>query len=128
MYREIREVQSTIDSLQTHLRDALISTSTRDMVEHNGRAQVSAVAAKEVLDRLLSGRGVDGETAFGEPRIEARFVEAADRSLGRAITEAESLALGVDVDSMRARVVDFKTQADYADAYLRAAVGIDSEG
>jgi hypothetical protein len=127
MYREIREVQSTVEALQTHVRDALLSTSTRDMVEHTGRAQVSAVAAKEELDRLLDGHDADDPSSFGEPRVESRFVDAANRSLGVAITEAEKLTLGVDVDSMRARLVDFKTLADFADAYLQAAVGVDSE-
>lgn len=127
MYREIREVQSTVDALLTHVRDALLATSTRDMVEHNGRAQVSAVSAKEELDKLLGGQGNDDETPFGEPRVESRFVHAANRALSVAISEAEKIALGVDLESMRARVIDFKTRADYADAYLRAAVGIDGD-
>jgi hypothetical protein len=124
VYRQIREVQSIVETLQSHLRDALPSTSTRDMVEHAGRAQVSAVAAKQELDSLVSGEDEDTSSSFGEPRIDSTYVDAANRSLSIAITEAEKLALGLDVDSMRARMIDFKTRADFADAYLRAAIGI----
>lgn len=127
MYREIREVQSMVDVLLTHVRDALLATSTRDMVEHNGRAHTSAVSAKEQIDRILSREGDDGGTSFGEPRVESRFVEAANRQLSAAISEAEKIELGVDLESMRERVIDFKTRADYAGAYLRVAVGTDSD-
>lgn len=127
MYREIRNVQSMVEALQAHVRDALLSTATRDMVEHAGRAQVSAAAAKEGLDSVLAGQADGAANSMGEPRVEARFVHAANRSLSIAITEAEKVALGVDVDSMRARLIDFKSRADFADAYLRAALGIDSE-
>lgn len=127
MYREIRAVQSTVEALQSHIRDALLSTSTRDMIEHSGRAHVSAVAAKEELDRLLDSGYAEDESSFGEPRVDRRFVNAANRVLSIVITEAEKVALGVDIDSMRARLIDFKTPADYADAYLRVAVGKESD-
>jgi hypothetical protein len=128
MYREIRAVQSTVEALQSHIGDALLSTSTRDMIEHTGRAHVSAVAAKEELDRLLGSRPTEDESSFGEPRVDPRFVEAANRALSTVITEAEKVALGIDIESMRARLIDFKTRADYADAYLRVAVGMERDG
>ena len=127
MYREIREVQSTLEALQSHIRDALLSTSTREMVEHNGRAQVSAVAAYEQIDTTLNGRRLEYASDFGEPRVDKRFVGAAQRALSEAISEAEKIALGTDVEGMRARVIDFKTRADFVDAYLRAALGTDLE-
>lgn len=127
MYREIREVQSVVETLQTHIRDALLSTSTRDMVEHAGRAQVAAVAATEELANLLGGSQANDPNAFGEPRIDARFVRAASHSLSTAITEAEKVGLGADIDGMRARLIEFKTCTDFADAYLRSAVSIESE-
>ena len=127
MYREIREIQSTIESLQRHVSDAIVSTSTRDMVEHAGRAQVSAVAAKDTLDRLSSTRARPDSDSFGEPRIDAAFVRAAGHSLGEAIVEAEKVELGTDIDGMRLRLIAFKTCADFADAYLRAAIGVDGE-
>lgn len=128
MYREIRAVQSTVEALQAHVRDALLSTSTREMLEHTGRAHVSAVASKEALDRLLDGSDRSAEASFGDPHVNPRYVDAANRALGNVITDAEKVALGVDVDSMRARLIDFKTQADYADAYLRVAVGMEGDG
>ncbi len=128
MYREIRAVQSTVEELQSHIRDALLATTTRETIEHAGRAQVSAVAAKEELDRLLDPRYRDDETSFGEPRVDRRFVDAATRALSVVITEAEKVALGVDVESMRTRLIDFKTRADYADAYLRIGVGTEGDG
>jgi hypothetical protein len=128
MYREIRAVQSTVEALQSHIGDALLSTSTRDTIEHAGRAHVSAVAAKEELDRLLDGRYKATESSFGEPHVNARYVDAANRALSVVITEAEKIALGTDVESMRARLIDFKTRADYVDAYLRVAVGMEGDG
>ena len=127
MYREIREIQSTIESLQRHVSDAILASSTRDMVEHAGRAQVSAVAAKDSLDRLTGSRSGSDSDSFGEPRIDAAFVRAAGHSLGEAISEAEKVGLGSDIDGMRARLIAFKTCTDFADAYLRAAIGIDGE-
>lgn len=128
MYREIRAVQSIVEELQSHIRDALLSTSTRDMIEHTGRAHVSAVAAKEELDRVLDDRYTEGESSFGEPRVDRRYVDAANRSLSVVITEAEKVALGTDAESMRARLIDFKSHADYADAYLRVATGMEGDG
>jgi hypothetical protein len=128
MYREIRAVQSIVEALQSHIGDALRATSTRDMIEHAGRAHVSAVAAKEELDRLLGSGYQESETSFGDPHVDPRYVDAANRALSVVITEAEKIALGVDVDSMRARLIDFKTRADYADAYLRVAVGMEGDG
>ena len=128
MYREIRAVQSTVEGLQSHIRDALLATSTREMIEHAGRAHVSAAAAKEELDRLLGSGYSEDDSTFGEPRVDRRFVDAANHALSVVITEAEKVALGVDVESMRARLIDFKTRADYADAYLRVAVGMEADG
>jgi hypothetical protein len=127
MYREVRRVQSIVEELQTRIRDALLSTTTRDMVERSGSAQVSAVAAQEELERILSGREGDDLSSFGEPRVDSHFVDLANRALSIAITEAEKVGLGVDVEGMRARLIPFKTRSDFADAYLRAAVGVDTE-
>jgi hypothetical protein len=127
MYREIRAVQSIVEALQSHIGDSLLSTSTRDMIEHTGRAHVSALAAKDQLDRLLDRQYTEDESSFGEPRVDRRFVDAANRALSVVITEAEKVALGTDIESMRARLIDFKTRADYADAYLRVAVGKESD-
>ena len=128
MYREIRAVQSTVEELQSHIRDALLATTTREMIEHSGRAHVSATAAKEELDRLLAPLYRDEHPSFGDPHVDRRYVDAANRKLSVVITEAEKVALGVDVESMRTRLIDFKTCADYADAYLRVAVGMEGDG
>lgn len=127
MYHEIRAVQSTVEDLQSHIRDVLQATTTRETIEHAGRAHVSAAAAKEELDTLLDGRYRENESSFGEPRVDRRYVDAANRALTILVTEAETIALGVDVESMRARVIDFKTRADYADAYLRVAVHMEGD-
>jgi hypothetical protein len=127
MYREVRQVQSIVEELQTRIRDALLSTTTRDMVARSGSAQVSAVAAQEELERILKGQEGADLSSFGEPRVDSHFVDLANRSLSIAISEAEKVGLGVDVDGMRARLVPFKTRSDFADAYLRAAVGVDTE-
>jgi hypothetical protein len=127
MYREVRRVQSIVEELQTHIRDALLATTTRDMVERSGSAQVSAAAAQEELERLLKGQEGGDLNSFGEPRVDSHFVDLANRSLSIAIVEAERVGLGVDVDSMRAQLIPFKTRSDFADAYLRAAVGADTD-
>jgi hypothetical protein len=127
MYREVRRVQSIVEELQTHIRDALLATTTRDMVERSGSAQVSAAAAQEELERLLKGQEGGDLNSFGEPRVDSHFVDLANRSLSIAIVEAERVGLGVDVDSMRAQLIPFKTRSDFADAYLRAAIGADTD-
>lgn len=128
MYREIRAVQSIVEELQSHIRAALLVNSTRELIEHSGRAHVAAAAAKEALDTLLNGRPREDDSSFGEPSVDHRYVEVANRALGIVVTEAEKVALGGDLESMRSRLIDFKTRADYADVYLRVAVGADGDG
>jgi hypothetical protein len=63
------------------------------------------------------------ETRTSDGRIERFFVQAAVDALQRAITRAQGALLGSDVLSVRSRLLEFKTQVDFADAFLRAAIG-----
>jgi len=45
-------------------------------------------------------------------------------ALERAFAQAEHVAMAGNTEEMRAYLVDFKTYTDYADAYLRAALGM----
>lgn len=123
MYRELQEAQQTMQTVQRFLHDALLSSTTREMAYHATQAQAAAVAAKDELDRALAPYRSGASSDFGEPQVQRRFVEAADQSLAETITEAQKIGLGVDIDSMRGRVIAVKTPADHADAFLRAALG-----
>jgi hypothetical protein len=114
-----------METVQSHLRQALLSTTTRDMTEHSDQAQAAADLAMQQLDGVVGNDEDAMPSAFGEPKVERRFVDAAVNALSIAVTEAEKVALAADVDGMRARLVDFKTRVDFADAFLRASLGDD---
>ncbi|HEX6508670.1 MAG TPA: hypothetical protein VF221_13660 [Chloroflexota bacterium] len=123
MYREIQEIQPVMETVQSHLREALLAGNTRDMIERSDQAQAAAAVAKEQMDRLLGSGQAAVPSTFIEPKTEVRFLDASNRALSMALEEAEKVALGTDVDGMRARVIGFKTRTDFADAYLRATLG-----
>lgn len=120
MYRELQEIQRRIPAMEEKIRDAILAGTTRDMLAFSGEAHALAEDLKFDLDHLLNSGG-SGE---GEER---RFAQAALDSLDSAILNAQKVALGTDVDEVRARLIDFKTRADYTNAYLHAALGYEME-
>jgi hypothetical protein len=111
--REIQAVQEIMQTLQEHLRSALLANSTRDAVGHASAAQQASVDIAARLENQTSGHDESGN----------RLLEAAQLALNHAIENGERVALASNIDEMRARVIDLKTQVDYADAYLRAWSG-----
>jgi hypothetical protein len=108
--REIQSAQETMQSLQEHLRAALLANSTRDAIGHSSAAQQAAVEIAARLEEATSGQDESPEP----------LLEAAQLALNHAIENGERVAIATNIDEMRARVIDLKTQADYADAYIRA--------
>ncbi len=115
MYREIRACGPKLDELDSQLRTALLAEDTRQI----GTAATTAQALALELLRTLKEQSDSGSDSDVNPA----FVAAAISSLNRAWQHAESVALGTNATEMRAHVVDFKTSADFARAYLRAAIG-----
>jgi hypothetical protein len=120
MYRRIQDFQREMNDLQGNLQTAILSDQIREMTQNAGEAHARAENLQRDLQALL------GETDGGEHE-ERRFAQAALDSVMHAIDAAQKTGLGDDVPSLRARLLVFKTWADYADAYLRAALGFEME-
>jgi t-SNARE complex subunit (syntaxin) len=120
MYRRIQDFQREMNDLQGDLKSAILSDEIREMVEHSGEAHARAENLQSELRAMLD------EIQGGEQE-ERRFAKAALDSIMHAIDAAQKTGLGDDVPSLRARLLVFKTWADYADAYLHAALGFEME-
>lgn len=121
MDRELRETQRAMEALQGHMRAALLANNTRDASRHAEAVQAASAVAHRQLEGALAGGGgpSDGEGRSGY----SDFLRAAVRAMSDAIERSERVALGSNIDEMRSRLIDVKTEIDYADAYLRAALG-----
>lgn len=124
MYREIQHVRDTMTDLQIHVRSALLGEDTRDMTTEADTAQAMA---DQLLNKLNDTLRNPTKREFGEPRIERNFVQAAAYALNNAVTSAQGTGIATNVQEMRSRLVDFKTHVDFAEAYLRAALGVGEE-
>ena len=120
MNHHIQETQQTMEALHDHLRAALLSQNTRDAIGHSGAVQEASAVVLRQLDQALShARDRDA----GPSGIHRTVVQAAQRAMSQAIENGERVAIGSNIDEMRDRLIDVKTQIDYADAYLRIATG-----
>ncbi len=120
MYRRIQDFQREMDDLQRDLQEAILGDDTREM----GRSAGAAHARAENLQRDL--RTLLAETHQG-PEDERRFATAALDAIMHAIDAAQKTGLGTNPSELRARLLVFKTWADFADAYLHAALGFEME-
>lgn len=120
MYRRIQDTQNTMEALHEHMRAALLSQNTRDAIGHAGAVQE---ASAMVLHQLENSQKEGSTGAFGGRDIDPAIVRSAIRAMNLAIENSERVALGSNIDEMRDRLIDVKTQIDYADAYLRVAIG-----
>jgi hypothetical protein len=121
-----RDVQHAVDSMQrihAPLRQAILADSTREMTERGGQAQAAADELLRQLEQALQGKTSALEARSDEGKVERFFVQAATNALQRAMADAQRILLGTDASGVRAGLLDFKTQVDFADAYLRAAIG-----
>jgi hypothetical protein len=122
-YRKVQDFQRMMNDLQKLLRSAILATNTRDMVQYSDDAQALAVNLKSGLAQMVD----DEDDEDGESNINPTLVRAAYDSTESALLDAQKVALGTTVDEMRDRLLAFKTWADWADAYLRAALGFELE-
>lgn len=120
MYRRIQDFQREMNDLQGELQSAILSDQIREMNGHAGEAHARAENLQRDLRALLE------ETEGGEAD-ERRFVQAALDSMMHTIDAAQRIGLGDSVPALRERLLVFKTWADYADAYLHAALGFEME-
>lgn len=115
LYRVTRQLEDKLDALDNHLRAALLADDTRTISTEAAAAQALTV---DVLDRLKAALAQVDEN---DP--DHRFTQAAITCLTHAWNNAEKVGLGTSASEMRSRLIDFKTPADYAAAYLRMAIG-----
>ena len=120
MYRQLQEVMRRLPDMQEKIRASLLSDNIREMTTLADEAHAIAEDVKFDLDHLLNN-------SDGSEEGERRFAQAALDSLQSAILNAQKVALATNVNETRARVLEFKTRADYADAYLHAALGFEME-
>jgi hypothetical protein len=104
--------------LQQALRSATLADSTEEM----GRHASDAMAIVDDVLQMLRPGGRETEDSRRDA-ADPQLVRAAERALTQAWDRAEKVSLAGSVVDMRARVLDFKTFADFADAYLSASLG-----
>jgi CO dehydrogenase/acetyl-CoA synthase delta subunit len=117
-YRTVQEIRDTMADLEQTLRDGLLADSTRVMSE-------KATEAMAIVDGMLQALR-DGASVGGGDRQDhstENLLKAAERALTFAWNRGEKVALGTSTEDMRARILDFKTYADFANAYVSAALG-----
>lgn len=126
-YREIRHIRDSMDQVHRPLREAILANDTREMTLLGGRAQAAADELVRRLDEASQRRDNSIEGASSGQRIERVFVQAAISALERAVAQAQRIGLATNVAELRASLLEVKTHGDFADAYLRAALGIIAE-
>jgi hypothetical protein len=115
MFRDTRKVSDDLLEADTHLTQALLADDTREISTESSIAQVKTL---EALHRLKAD--LENEDANDVSRT---LIQSAINSLDLAWTHAEKVALGTDVRTMREELLPFKTNLDYAAAFLRASLG-----
>jgi hypothetical protein len=125
MYRGVQHLIDRMDNIQGHLRMAILSDTTRDMTAHSGQAQTLVDTLLEEVDDVLKSGETNEDASSRSRRIERVMTQAARDTLVDSMNSAEKVGLGANVQEMRERLLDFKTHVDFADAYLRAATGLD---
>lgn len=120
MYRRIQDFQRDMNRLQGELQSAILNDQIREMDRHAGEAHARAEQLQYDLRSLLE----ETKSSEGDER---RFAQAALDSMMHAIDAAQKTGLGDNVPALRERLLTFKTWADYADAYLHAALGFEME-
>jgi hypothetical protein len=123
LYHDLHRAVDRLDGIQAPLRRAILATTTQEMADRMEEAQA---AARELIDRLQrnlqdNAGTFESETAGG--KAERLFAQAAVDALQQAIVQTEAALGAADVLTFRSGLLDVMSQADYANVYLRAAVG-----
>jgi hypothetical protein len=95
------------------------------MTTHSGQAQTLIDTLLQEVDDVLAAAGSEGEPTTHTSRGERVLTQAARNALVDSMNGAEKVGLAENAQDMRERLLDFKTHVDFADAYLRAAAGLD---
>ncbi|GAC1473908.1 MAG: hypothetical protein PVSMB7_28400 [Chloroflexota bacterium] len=112
VYRDTEGAEERLRTLEDLVGAALSARSTRDMAQHAAEAQSETVGLEHYLQ--------DGLDAAGYAKVEHRTdIERAINALSVAAVNAEAVALGTDLPSMRARVETFKRDVDAAVTLVR---------
>jgi hypothetical protein len=127
MFRRAHNARDRMQDLQIRLRSGLLADTTRDMSAYSGDAQTLINELLTALRETLAERGTSAQENSDEVKIERRFIDAAANSLNLAWASAEDVGAGTDIAEMRARLLEVKTHADFAHAYLNAALGTERE-
>jgi hypothetical protein len=115
-YRTLQGIRDRMVPLQQELNAACLAESTEAIGRH---ATTAMAIVDEVLETLRRGGTADD----GGDRVDRNLLQAAQRALAQAWESAEKVSLGTSAQEMRARALDFKTLADFANAYVSAALG-----
>jgi hypothetical protein len=125
MYRRVRELQDSMHALQGALRSATLGDDTRTITTHADEAQALTDRLLRSIENVLKGRDADIAEESAGVKLERHFVRAAGRSLGIAWSGEERVGAAGSAADMRKALFDVKTHVDFADAYLRAALGLE---
>jgi hypothetical protein len=123
VYRRLREIQLMVGALQKHLRAALLANNTRDAIGHSGAVHESSAAVLRQIEEAL--HALESASESDDRQVDANIIRAAERAMSLAVEDCERVALGTNVDEMRDRLINVKTQIDHADAYLRVSLGFE---
>jgi hypothetical protein len=118
MYREVQRIRDDIQRVQQGVTSGILADSTRDMSGYTGEAMAQIDALISSLNHLPGG-----DTQGVEPAL----IQAAQRALTLAWTNAERVGVGNTVPEMRRALVECKTYVDYAEAYVAASLGVELE-
>jgi hypothetical protein len=124
LYRTIEGMDRPMARALESIRTAILADTTADMTQ---AANDAMAIVNQMIHDLEDGSRM-ASTAQGGGGVEGAFVEATLASLNNAWNRLEAVGLEGDVAGLRARLVDAKTETDYAAAYLRASLGTQEAG
>jgi CO dehydrogenase/acetyl-CoA synthase delta subunit len=118
MYRTAQGIRENMVDLEQTLRQGLLSGTTQDISD-------SATRAMALVDGMLQALRSGFEVGGGDRQDHStqNLLKAAERALTLAWDRGEKVSLGTSANEMRERLLDFKTYADFANAYVSAALG-----
>lgn len=125
LYRDIHHASDQMDQILVPLHRALLAGSVTEMAERAGKARTAAEEMLLRLQKALRDSAGTPEMDTGDGAVERTFTQAAVKALQRAIDQAQQARDVADISTLRVRLLAFMTQADFADAYLRVAIGQD---
>lgn len=124
IYRQLQELSQQMDRLLECVRSGILADTTSEMSTFAGEARTLADQMIQALDNALSA--TDSEDPI-DGSAERLYASATRAALDDAVNTGEMVDLGASAPEMRERLVDLKTNVDFAAAYLRVALGIGVE-